>query len=94
MIDLNTKLARAAWELGPISKSMVPEHMLNELISDFEKNHSDVTIKSVEEVEQLNTYSVTIVADERLDLYSEWMSSFEAHGYEAPFLVFEHPEGD
>ena len=90
MIDIKSKLAQAAWDLGPISKSFIPAEILNELVSDFEKQHKDVEVVSVETIEELNTFTVTIRADERLDLYADWMATFEVHGYEAPFLVVDN----
>ena len=89
MIDIKSKLARAAWDLGPISKSFIPTVILNELMNDFQKQNKDVEILSVERIEELNTYTVTIRADERLELYADWMATFEVHGYEAPFLVVD-----
>lgn len=89
MIDLKTKLAKAAWDLGPISKTMIPSDILQELISDFEKLH-DVEIVSVEKIEDLNTFTVVVKGKECLDLYSDWMEGFEAHGYEPPFLVVDN----
>lgn len=90
MIDLRTKLARAAWDLGPTSKSMIPENIMNELVSDFKKEHPEIAIKSVEKIEELNTFTVTIDGCETLDLYADWMATFEVHGYEAPFLVVDN----
>lgn len=90
MIDLRTKLAKAAWDLGPTSKSLIPQNILHELIADFQKEHSDVVVKSVEKIEELNTFTVTIDGCETLDLYADWMATFEVHGYEAPFLVVDN----
>lgn len=89
MIDLTTKLARAAWDLGPTSKTTIPNKILNELIEDFSKQH-EVVILAVESVKELNTYTVIIKAKECLDLYSDWMETFEVHGYEPPFLVVDN----
>lgn len=90
MIDLRTRLAKAAWDLGPTSKPLIPNDILDELIRDFKKVHSDVVVKSVEKIEELNTFTVTIDGCETLDLYDDWMATFETHGYEAPFLVVDN----
>lgn len=90
MIDITTKLAKAAWDFGSISKTCIPADILAELVNDFEKQHADVEVKHIERVEELSTFTVTVVADERLDLYTDWMATFEVHGYEAPFLVVDN----
>lgn len=90
MIDLRTKLARAAWDLGPTSKSLIPDEIMDELVGDFRKQHPEITIKSIEKIEELNTFTVTIDGRETLDLYADWMATFEVHGYEAPFLVVDN----
>lgn len=89
MIDLKTKLARAAWDLGPTSKTLIPSDILEELSNDFSIEH-DVEILSVESLEALNTYTVVIRGKENIELYSDWMETFEEHGYEAPFLVVDN----
>lgn len=89
MIDLKTKLARTAWDLGPTSKTMIPKNILQELIDDFTKTH-EVVIVSVEKIEELNTFTVVVTGKECLELYSDWMEGFETHGYEPPFLVVDN----
>lgn len=91
MIDLTTKLAKAAWDLGPISKTLIPDNILKELINDF-VIQQNVKLVSIETLEDLNTYTVVVKGQECIDLYSEWMNTFEEHGYEPPFLVVDNTE--
>lgn len=92
MINLETKLARAAWDLGPISKVTIPDRILHELINDFCAQNDNIELVSIERLEDLNTFTVVIKAKECLELYQDWMATFEEHGYEAPFLVIDNPE--
>lgn len=92
MINLETKLARAAWDLGPISKTSIPDEILHELIDDFIARSGNIKLVSIERLEDLNTFTVVIQGRECLDLYSDWMTTFEEHGYEAPFLVVDNPK--
>jgi len=93
MFDLETKLAKAAWELGPISKVSIPTDILHELVNDF-IIRQEVKLVAVEELKELNTYTVVISGDETIELYSDWMQTFEEHGYEAPFLVVDNTSPD
>lgn len=89
MINLKTKLANAAWDLGPISKTLIPAEMLKELTNDFSTQH-DIEVLNVEKLDDLNTYTVSIRGKESIELYSTWMAIFEEHGYEPPFLVIDN----
>lgn len=89
MIDLKTKLARAAWDLGPTSKITIPTEILHELIKDFTVQH-DIEVLTIEELEVLKTFTVVIKGQECIELYSDWMQTFEDHGYEPPFLVVDN----
>lgn len=89
MINLETKLAKAAWDLGPISKTSIPTEILHELINDFILQHEDVKVCTIDKLDELNTYTVVVEAKECIELYSDWMKTFEEHGYEAPFLVVD-----
>lgn len=89
MFDLETKLAKTAWELGPISKTFIPEDILNELISDF-AIRQNVEPLTIEKLDELKTYTVVVKGKECIELYSDWMQTFEEHGYEPPFLVVDN----
>ena len=92
MIDLNTRIAKAAWDLGPISKTFIPEDILKELTEDFTAAH-EVEVLAVNQLSELNTYTVTVRGKECIELYSDWMNTFEEHGYEPPFLVVDNGNG-
>lgn len=89
MFDLETKLAKTAWELGPISKTFIPEDILNELINDF-AIRQNVEPLTIDKLDELNTYTVVVKGNECIELYSDWMQTFEEHGYEPPFLVVDN----
>lgn len=93
MIDLKTKLARAAWDLGPISKTQIPKDILRELVDDF-ATRQDVTVILIEQLDELNSFTVVVQGNECLEMYADWMQTFEVHGYEAPFLVFDNSASD
>lgn len=92
MIDLTTRIAKAAWDLGPISKTFIPKDILKELTEDFTALH-EVEVLETEELPDLNTYTVIVRGKECIELYSDWMNAFEEHGYEPPFLVVDNGEG-
>ena len=93
MIDLNTRIAKAAWDLGPISKTFIPEDILKELTEDFIATH-EVEVVAIDELSELNTYTFTVRGKECIELYSDWMNTFEEHGYEPPFLVVDNGNGN
>lgn len=93
MIDLNTRIAKAAWDLGPISKTFIPKDILKELTEDFVTLH-EVEVLGTEELPDLNTYTVIVRGKECIELYSDWMKTFEEHGYEPPFLVVDNGNGN
>lgn len=90
MINLATKLAQTAWDLGPTSKSAIPDTILEELINDFICQYEGTALVTIETIPELNTFTVVIKAKETIELYSRWMETFEIHGYEAPFLVIDN----
>lgn len=89
-----TKRAEIAYALSDISKPTISKELFDELVSDFEKTHKDLVVRT--KIRNPDPFGWNVVisgVDEDMKLYEEWNQTFAQHGYQPPFLtIVEHDE--